>query len=165
MTGNPLDVAIDGEGFLAVQTQDGPRYTRDGRLSRNAEGILIGSAGHPMMADGGGEIVIPETARSITIAGDGTITVDEEEVGRLALYRIPDQSAAQRQPDELYASDQAELLETGLVRQGALEKSNVEPVRELVDMMELHRGYERLQSILEDEDRRIRKLVDNSVRV
>jgi flagellar basal-body rod protein FlgF len=165
LTGNPLDVAIEGEGFLAVETADGVRYTRDGRMTRDAQGTLIGSSGDPILADGGGTIEIPETARQIVIAGDGTVTVDEEEVGRLAVFALDDQSAAARGPDGLYASERAEPLPTALLRQGALEQSNVQPVRELVDLMELHRGYERMQSILDDEDQRIRKLVANVVRV
>ena len=164
-TGNPLDVAIDGEGFLAVETPGGVRYTRDGRMTRDGAGTLIGSSGQPMLADGGGTIEIPETARAIVIAGDGTVTVDEEEVGRLAVFRIENESGAVRGPDGLYASEQAEPLPTALVRQGALEQSNVQPMRELVDLMELQRGYERMQSILDDEDQRIRKLVANSARV
>jgi flagellar basal-body rod protein FlgF len=71
LTGNPLDVAVAGDEMLAVQTPGGLRYTRDGRMTRAADGTLLGLSGLPVAAAGGGTIAVPEQTRSLTIAGDG----------------------------------------------------------------------------------------------
>jgi flagellar basal-body rod protein FlgF len=166
LTGNPLDVAVVGDEMLAVQSPDGLRYTRDGRLARSADGTLVGLSGLPIAAVGGGTIEIPEQARSITIAGDGTVSADGEEVGQIGLFSLPMGAGLRRDADGLFTADGA-LPATegeGRLQQGAIEQSNVQPVQEIVDMMELQRGYERVQRLLDGEDERIRKLVDRAVR-
>jgi flagellar basal-body rod protein FlgF len=165
LTGNPLDVAVAGDELLAVQTPGGLRYTRDGRMTRAADGTLSGLAGHPVAAAGGGTIAIPEQARTITIAGDGTVTADGEEVGQIGLFALPPGAGLRREADGLLAADDAvEPAPEGRLQQGAIEDSNVQPIQELVDTMELQRGYERVQRLLDGEDERIRKLVDNAVK-
>ena len=76
LTKNPLDVAIDGKGFLAVQTPAGERYTRDGNLQINNQGQLVTQSGYPVMG-GSGPIVFQQTDKQITIAPDGNVTVLE----------------------------------------------------------------------------------------
>ncbi len=75
-TGNPLDVAIDGNGFLVVQTPRGERYTRNGSLQINATGQLVTSDGYPVLGDGG-PITLQPTDRQVSISRDGTISVRE----------------------------------------------------------------------------------------
>lgn len=164
VTGNPLDVAVVGDALLAVQTPQGPRLTRDGRMTRAADGTLTDLSGHAVTAAGGGAIQIPEQAREITIASDGTVTADGEEVGQIGLFAIP--SDLQREADGLFSGSGAPVPATdAALQQGALEQANVQPITELVDMMEVQRGYERVQRLLDGEDERIRKLVDRAVRV
>lgn len=163
-TGNQLDVALVGQGFLAVETAGGPRYTRDGRLNRGADGTLVDLDGRALLADGGGTIVLPEEAADVAVAADGTVTADGAEIGRLAIFRLPSHASWTRGADGLFESDAAEPAPDLLLQSGALEGSNVQPVREIVAMMELQRGYGRIQLVLDGEDERIRKLVDRAVR-
>jgi flagellar basal-body rod protein FlgF len=165
LTGNPLDVAVAGDEMLAVQTPGGLRYTRDGRMTRAADGTLLGLSGHPVAAAGGGTVAVPEQTRTITIAGDGTVTADGEELGQIGMFALPPGTGLRRQADGLFTVDGiVEPAPEGRLQQGAIEQSNVQPIQELVDMMELQRGYERVQRLLDGEDERIRKLVDNAVK-
>jgi flagellar basal-body rod protein FlgF len=165
LSGNPLDVAVAGDEMLAVQTPGGLRYTRDGRMTRAADGTLLGLSGHPVAAAGGGTIAVPEQTRTITIAGDGTVTADGEELGQIGMFALPPGTGLRRQADGLFTVDGiVEPAPEGRLQQGAIEQSNVQPIQELVDMMELQRGYERVQRLLDGEDERIRKLVDNAVK-
>ena len=95
-TGNPLDVAIDGEGMLVVQTANGERYTRNGALQLNNAGELVTSTGDKVLGDGG-VIVLQNTDRDIVITKDGTIKVREglslnsdSTRGKLRLVRFDD---------------------------------------------------------------------------
>jgi flagellar basal-body rod protein FlgF len=165
-TGNPLDVAIDGRGALAVQTPQGLRYTRDGRLRQAVDGTVLGSGGHPLVAVGGGTLQLPEEVRALVIAENGTVTADGEEVGQIAVFDLPQGAGLEREAGALFAAPlEPPLLPEGRLRQGMVEGSNVQPVRELAGMMELQRGYERVQKVLEGEDERIRKLVERAVRI
>jgi flagellar basal-body rod protein FlgF len=165
LSGNPLDVAVAGDEMLALQTPGGLRYTRDGRMTRAADGTLLGLSGHPVAAAGGGTVAVPEQTRTITIAGDGTVTADGEELGQIGMFALPPGTGLRRQADGLFTVDGiVEPAPEGRLQQGAIEQSNVQPIQELVDMMELQRGYERVQRLLDGEDERIRKLVDNAVK-
>ena len=75
-TKNPLDVAIDGKGFLVVQTPGGERYTRDGGLQINSQGQLVTAAGNPVLGTSG-PIVFQPTDKEISIAADGSVSVLE----------------------------------------------------------------------------------------
>lgn len=166
LTGNPLDVAIDGPGVLAVQTARGLRYTRDGRLNQAADGTILGSGGQPLVAVGGGTLQLPGEVRELVIAGDGTVTADGEEVGRIAIFDLPEGNGLERQADGLFAAPkELALLNEGRLHQGMIEGSNVQSIGELVSMMEVQRHYERVQNILDGEDERIRRLVDRAVRI
>jgi flagellar basal-body rod protein FlgF len=166
LTGNPLDVAIDGPGVLAVQTARGLRYTRDGRLSQSADGTILGSGGQPLVAVGGGTLQLPGEVRELVIAGDGTITADGEEVGRIAVFDLPEGNGLERQADGLFAAPkELASLNEGRLHQGMIEGSNVQSIGELVSMMEVQRHYERVQKVLDGEDERIRRLVDRAVRI
>jgi flagellar basal-body rod protein FlgF len=99
-TGNPLDVAIEGDGFLSIETAQGPRYTRDGRLQLDAQNRLVTAAGDPVLS-GGGPVVLDPALGALTIAADGTLSQGETQVGRLDLVRFDDRRGlleGRRQP-------------------------------------------------------------------
>src|SRR5450755_834679 len=133
-TGNPLDVAISGQAFLAVQAQGGERYTRDGNLQINAQGQLVTAAGNAVLGTGG-PIVFQPTDHDINISPDGTVTVLEgtnrtDSIrGKLRLASFADAQTLLKQGSNLYsageggAQPQADLKST--LRQGYIEKSNV----------------------------------------
>lgn len=153
-TDNALDVAIDGQGFLQVLLPDGRiGYTRDGALSRNAEGTLTTASGYVVQP----EITIPEEATQIVIAADGIVSVQTQgeaqmqEVGQITLASFANPRGLEPGGENLLlettASGPANVtapLEAGMGKlvQGALEGSNVNVVQELVDMIETQRAYE-----------------------
>ncbi|MFD0390308.1 hypothetical protein ACFQ4K_24895 [Tistrella bauzanensis] len=75
-TGAPLDVMIDGDGYFQVETPFGPRYTRNGKFSTDADGRLITTTGDPVMAAGGGTITVPLNQGPIQVGTDGTVATD-----------------------------------------------------------------------------------------
>jgi len=145
-TGRSLDVAANGNAWLAVQSLDGTEaYTRAGALEVNAEGVLVTSAGLPVIGDGG-PITVPANAR-IEVAIDGTISAAEvgerpQNVGRLKLV-VPD-GPLQRGADGLFRAADGDLPAepTARVQGGALEGSNVSPVETMVAMIAAARQFE-----------------------
>lgn len=153
-TGNALDVAINGRGFFEVLMPDGsPAYTRDGSFQINSQGELVTNAGYPVQPG----LQLPEGAQSVTIAGDGTITVqiagqaEGVQIGALVISDFINPAGLQAKGGNLYvetgASGPAQQGApgengAGLLVQGALEGSNVNVVEELVSMIETQRAYE-----------------------
>lgn len=154
MTGNSLDVAVDGRGFFQVQLPDGTAaYTRDGSFQVNAQGELVTSAGYRVQPG----ITIPDGAQSVTIGTDGVISVQlagqpaPVQVGSLQLVDFVNPAGLQARGENLLLESAASgaaqtgtpgLNGLGTVVQGALEGSNVNVVEELVAMIETQRAYE-----------------------
>jgi flagellar basal-body rod protein FlgF len=160
-TGNPFDFAIDGSGFFAVETAAGVRYTRDGRFSTNQLGELVTAAGHRVLDDGGSPIVVPAQVADLTLSAEGALSAaDGVLLGVLGIRELP-QGFLRREADGLFAAevDPEPALDPKVV-QGFLEGSNVNPVRELTDLIEAQRAYERGRAMLDTEDERIRRMVD-----
>ncbi|RPE70556.1 flagellar basal-body rod protein FlgG [Tibeticola sediminis] len=153
-TGNSLDLAINGNGFLQVLRADGTiAYTRDGSLQLNNQGQLVTGGGDLIQP----AITIPQAAQSITIAKDGTVTVTlpgqaaPQQVGTLQLASFVNPAGLQSIGDNLYLetgssgapnTGQPTLNGLGAVQQGFVEASNVNVVAELVDMISTQRAYE-----------------------
>jgi flagellar basal-body rod protein FlgF len=155
-TKNPLDVAIDGSGFLAVQTPDGERYTRDGNLHINTQGQLVTVAGNPVLG-ATGPIVLQQTDHDVNITPDGTITVVEGSGrtdsirGTLRVVSFTDAQKMLKEGLNLYSAGdggtpQADTKST--VRQGFIEKSNVNAVSEMSRMMEVSRAYTSIANLM-----------------
>jgi flagellar basal-body rod protein FlgF len=160
-TGGTLDLAVEGDGYFTVMTAAGERLTRAGAFTRNADGTIVNMDGHPLLDEGGGEIVVPFEAKAISVAADGTISVDGQPAAKLGLVRVEDQTRLFREAGVLFRADaQVEFVEDGRVVQGFLEQSNVSPVAELARMIEVQRAYEYGQKLLDSEDERIRKVVN-----
>jgi flagellar basal-body rod protein FlgF/flagellar basal-body rod protein FlgG len=160
-TGNPLDVAIDGDGFLVVQTPRGERYTRNGSLQINANGELVTSAGDLVMGDGG-PIKFQNTDHEISINPDGTITVREgsnttsdSARGKLRLVRFDQVEQLQKDGSSLFAAPNGVTPQaapaTVRVAQGALEQSNVRGVVEMARMIEVTRTYTQIAGMLQQQ--------------
>ena len=150
-TGRNLDIAIQGEGFLAVQAPDGSEaYTRAGDLRVNSGGLLTNGAGH-LVLGGGGPLAMPPNV-SLTIGTDGTVTVQPIGQGPEALVIVdrvklvnPDVKALSKGPDGLLHLPQGEVATADpnvTITAGALEQSNVNVAMTLVNMIELSRQYE-----------------------
>jgi flagellar basal-body rod protein FlgF len=157
-TKNPLDVAISGSAFLAVQTPAGERYTRDGGLQLNNQGQLVTIAGNPVLGTSG-PIVFQPTDHDINISPDGTITVVEGNTrtdsirGKLRLVSFADAQKLLKEGLNLYAagegSAQPDLKST--IQQGFIEKSNVNAVAEMSRMIEVTRAYTQISTLLQQQ--------------
>lgn len=159
-TGGALDLAIEGEGYFTVMTPAGERLTRAGAFTRDADGRIVNMDGHPLLDEGGGEIVIPFEARHVNVSADGTLSADDEPVARIGLVTVEDQSKLFREAGVLFRADTPPTpVESGKVLQGFLEQSNVNPVAELSRMVEVQRAYEYGQKLMDTEDDRIRLVV------
>lgn len=154
VTGNSLDMAIDGEGYFQVQLPGGKLgYTRAGNFSRSADGQLVTAQGYPVQP----AITVPQDAASITVGNDGTVSVTTAgsstptEIGQITIASFANPAGLQALGDnflaETAASGAAQVGPPGdgvrgSIRQGMLESANVNVVEELVDMIECQRAYE-----------------------
>jgi len=156
-TKNPLDVAIDGNAFLAVQTPAGERYTRDGGLQINSQGQLVTASGDLVLGTGG-PIVFQPTDKEINIAADGNIsvlqgtsTIDSLR-GKLRLVSFTQAQRLLKEGSNLYSAGQGATAQPDLtahVRQGYIEKSNVNAVAEMSRMIEVTRTYTQVSAMLQ----------------
>ena len=150
-TGNQLDVAIKGEGFFAVQTPAGERYTRDGAFTLNPDGQLTTHDGYPVLG-GGGPIQLDPEETSITINGDGTITTETGEVGRLRIVTFDDVQTLNRKSQNLFEGENPRALETPRLAQFALEGANVDSINQISQMIEVQRSYQELANIMRQQN-------------
>ena len=159
-TGNPLDVAIDGNAFLVVQTPRGQRYTRNGSLQINATGQLVTSEGDPVLGDSG-PITFQPNDHQVSISRDGTISVREgtsnvdSARGKLRLVTFANLQQLQKDGGSTFnptngAQPQPAPPEAGLV-QGAVEKSNVRGMVEMSRMIEITRTYTNISEMLKQQ--------------
>jgi flagellar basal-body rod protein FlgF len=155
-TGNPLDVAIDGNAFMVVQTPRGERYTRNGALQINSTGQLVTSEGFRVLGDGG-PIQFQTTDKEILIARDGQISTPEGTRGKLRLVKFD--GAVQRLTKDggsTFAAPQGVqpvqvTPEERHVLQGSLERSNVRSVIEMTRMIEVTRAYSSVATMLQNQ--------------
>ncbi|WNL47247.1 flagellar basal-body rod protein FlgG [Dyella sp. BiH032] len=153
-TGNSLDLAIEGRGFLQVTMPDGTvAYTRDGSMHLDQNGQIVTASGYALDP----AIVIPQNAQSVTIGTDGTVSAKlpgqaaPQQIGTLQLADFINPAGLQPSGDNLYLETassgapqigQPGLNGLGTVAQGSLESSNVNVVEQMVDMIETQRTYE-----------------------
>jgi flagellar basal-body rod protein FlgF len=153
ITGNPLDVAIEGDGFFMVQGPNGPLYTRDGAFTLNGAGQLVTSEGRAVLNSGGSPIAFDPQGESPTIGRDGSISVGGVEVGRIGTAAFANPEALQKVGDNLWRADgQATQPFEGVLAQGAIEGSNVRPVVELTRLLEISRAYQSAARIVSGAD-------------
>ncbi|ALK96035.1 flagellar basal body rod protein FlgG [Massilia sp. WF1] len=173
-TGQSLDVAISGNGFLQVRRPDGtPAYTRAGQLQVDSNGVLVNAQGLPLVP----QITVPNNATAITIGENGMVSatvpgaVAPTELGQLTLTsfinpaglqamgeNLFQETAASGNPNEGKAGDGA----FGKIKQGALEGSNVQVVEEMVDMIAAQRTYEMNTKVLSAADNMLQYLAQAS---
>lgn len=144
-TGRDLDIAIEGDGFLAVETSSGVRYTRNGHLQRGPEGTLTTEDGGVVLGENG---PITLADGMVTIGDDGTVRAGGEVAGRLSVVRFDDPRALSRDRGGalLHAANQAARpVDEPSVHVGALEQSNVSVVERVAEITNLARSFEALQ--------------------
>lgn len=152
-TGNPLDMGISGNGFFRVEMPDGTiAYTRDGNFSRDSSGMLVTNSGLPLAE----QIEIPVEAKAVEVSQDGTVTAlmsnnDKIELGQIELARFSNPGGLEAKGGNLFMETQASGMAFvdrpgsegfGTLQQGFLESSNVDVVKEMVQLIEAQRAYE-----------------------
>ncbi len=158
-TGNPLDVALSGTGWLAYRTEDGrTAYGRDGRFSIDADGNLVTVTGTQVLDIGGGTIAVPPDAGSIEIASDGTLSTEAGvPLARIGVFDLPGIQSFERLGGGLFVPPEGQqagavpALGTTVV-QGSLEASNLQPIVEMTRLMEIQKAYERATKITQTHD-------------
>lgn len=162
-TGNPLDLAIEGDGFFEVATPDGARLTRAGNFVVDGDGRLITKQGYPVQREGGGEFQF--TGSDVVISSTGEVFERGESVGKLSLVKVGNKDALLKQGMNLYSyKDTIDPL-VGIatdakVSQGALEGSNVNVIREMTDMIAATRTFESTQKAIQAYDQMAGKVVN-----
>jgi flagellar basal-body rod protein FlgF len=173
-TGNSLDVAIEGKGFLAVQTPNGERYTRNGALQVNASGELVTGEGFQVLGESG-PITLQPKDRDITISLDGTISVregnsakTESQRGKLRVVAFDNPGHLQKDGAGTFAAPQnmtPQADTTSRLMQGAVEKSNVRAVVEMTRMIEVTRSYTQVATMLQQQADLQRTAIDKLAEV
>lgn len=158
-TGGSFDFAIQGPGFFLVQTPEGERLTRAGSFTPSAEGELVTQDGFPLLDAGGAPVFVPPDAKGVALAGDGTLSANGQPIAQLGLWQSADPMALRHQSGTLFSADTLEPVEGGMILQGMLEDSNVEPVSEITRMITVQRAYELGQKFLDAEDERVRGVI------
>ncbi len=169
-TGNPLDLAINGQGFFQVQMPDGTTgYTRDGNFQVDAQGQLVTSAGHPVVPP----VMVPAQAQSVTIGKDGAVSVQlagsatPQKVAQLQLAVFTNPAGLDPRGGNLFAETAASGAPqaanpgadgTGSINQAMLEGSNVNVVEELVAMIQAQRAYEINSKAIQTSDQMLARL-------
>jgi flagellar basal-body rod protein FlgF len=173
-TGNPLDVAIEGDGFLVVQTARGERYTRNGALQINAIGELVTSAGDRVVGESG-PITFQTTDHDIVINPDGSIRVREgssattdSSRGKLRLVEFGQPQQLSKDGSSTFmvnADQQPRAAANARIVQGAVEKSNVSGVIEMTRLIEVTRSYTEVASLLQQQSDLRRNALDKLAEV
>ncbi len=141
-TDAPFDLAINGKGYFVVQTPAGDRYTRDGHFQLDQDGNLVTSDGNKVMGEGG-EITFSPDDGDIHIAGDGTISGQQGQLGKVRLVSFDDERGMINEGSNLYSTTESpKAADQGTIHQGMLESSNVDPVVEISHMIEVMRAYQ-----------------------
>lgn len=160
-TGNPMDVALTGQGYFTVDTASGRRYTRNGSFRLNDQRQLVDGTGLPVLSDSGQPITIPEGTSSVQVKGDGTVATELGPVARLNVVTFRQEQMMVEVGNGLYVSDEEPqpAPPDTKVAQGMLEQSNVKPVVEMTQMIEISRQYQQAQKMVENEHERIRNVI------
>lgn len=149
-TGNPLDIAVQGDAWLGIQTPTGTVYTRDGRMQITATGDLQSIDGYPILDVGGAPMRVDPTGGPLEIAKDGMITQNNLQVGAIGLFTIDQNAKLTRYensgviPDKP-ATPSLDFRHVGIL-QGHVEGSNVNPMWELTQLIMVSRTYEAVTS-------------------
>ncbi len=148
-TGNPLDLAIEGQGFFAVETPNGPRYTRDGSFHRSQKGMLVTSADEPVLSSTGQPIAVPPG--EVSIGADGVLSVAGGAVATVGVYTFPPGVQLTPEGANRYVAPvgvKPTLQRDATVHQGAIEGANQDVVQGTMDLIVMQRQAEMMQKAL-----------------
>lgn len=161
-TGNSFDLAIAGDGYFAIETPQGVRYTRNGSFVRSGDGRLVTYEGQPVLNRNGQPVTIPDGG-SVSIGADGRIAVDDVEVDTLQFVQFADERNLLQRGQNLYeaVNDEQPVQAEGVIEQGMLERSNVNVVSEMINLINAYRAYEANSKTVVTQDSLLDKAVNN----
>lgn len=160
-TGARLDFAISGRGFFAVDTPDGIAYTRDGRFLLGPDGAVLTRDGMPVLDAGGGPLVLPRGSADVSVAKDGTVTVDGMPAGRIGVFDGESVQAMRKAGAGRFVSgEELEPMDSPVILQGMVEDSNVNGVAEMTRLIDVTRAYGTAEALADAADRLTRSAVE-----
>lgn len=152
-TDNPLDLAVDGEAWFALQTGNGVIYTRDGRLKMDANGLLQSVNGYAVLDAGGQQIQLDPEAGTPLILENGEVRQGDDPIGAIGLFTIPDDAKLSRQDNSGVVPDKPAVpvqeFTQNAIRQGYVEGANINPVREMTKLIMITRAFESASNMIE----------------
>ena len=160
-TGNPFDLALAGDGYFTVNTPRGPRLTRDGRFGPMPNGTLADSSGNAVLDTNGQPIQLAPTDTQVTIAGDGTLSSQNGQLGKIGVVQPTDPAQLAAEGGTLFRANGATTaVPAPGVLQGAVEGSNVQPVTEVTRMMDGLRQFQFVSQFVQAESDRQQAVID-----
>ncbi len=163
-TGNPFDLAIEGDGFFVVDTPAGRRYTRAGNFTLDAKNQLVTQEGYPVLGNGAPIVLQDTTGKGVWLSNDGRFYVDEADVAKIDVVTFENPQGLKKLGRNLFDATDASGAEkpaNSPVRQGYLEDSNVNPLETMVLLIDLYRTYEAEQKALQSADQLDNRAVNN----
>lgn len=160
-TGNPLDLAIHGEGWFVIDRPDGVAYTRNGHFTLNERGQITTTGGYPVLGTDGTPITLTVEDRDVEISADGTVSTPLGRKGRLDIVKFPEGAELTKDGETLFKTSAApEPATAAKVVQGMVEHSNVRPVVEVTNMIWALRSYQSATEVTKGEDGLLREAID-----
>ncbi len=164
-TSNPLDLAINGDGFFVLGTPGGERYTRSGNFQMDATGQLVTRSGEPVLSDSGEPFFMSPEDSNIEIARDGTISTENGVLGKIAVVSFANRQEMRVVAGGMYSTSQPPVpVEQPVIAQGMLEGSNVKPIAEMTRMIEVSRSYQSTKNFVQREDERMKEMIKEFAR-
>jgi flagellar basal-body rod protein FlgF len=164
-TGNPLDLALRGDGFFAVETPQGERFTRNGRFTLSPERELTDAEGNAVLDDRGRPITFGAADTRIEVMGDGTVRSENGVLGKLRIVRFEGMQALRPEGNQRFATDEPPVaVERPGVIQGAVEGSNVQTVLELNRITRNTRAFQGAVNFADAENDRLKTAVERILR-
>lgn len=159
-TGNTFDLAMTGDGWFTVNTPNGPRLTRDGRFGLLPSGTISDGAGNPVLDTNGQPIQLSPTDTQISIAGDGTVSSENGQLGRIGAVSVNPMQLVGEGGTLFRATAPTTAVASPGIVQGATEDSNVQPVLEMSRMMSGLREYQFMSEFIQAEADRQQNAID-----
>ncbi|NHO32919.1 flagellar basal-body rod protein FlgF [Acetobacter fallax] len=160
-TGNPLDIAITGEGFFSVMTAQGVRLTRNGRFQRLADGRITDGAGNTLLDRTGQPVQLRPEDRTINLASDGTLSTENGVAAEIGLVTVDNPYTLSGEGNQVFrATTPTRQMDTKELRQGMVEGSNVNAMTEMTQLVQLQRDFEVASNLVESESTRRQNAID-----
>jgi flagellar basal-body rod protein FlgF len=161
-TGNPFDMAIEGSGLFVVSTRTGIMYTRNGQFTLSSDKKLVTMDGNPVMGEGGADITID--GKDVKIEADGSVYVDGQRIDRIKVVEFADTKDLRNVGRSLFANANSGNTESPAskfaIKQASYEASNVDVMKEMVELINAMRAYESYSKVDQSVDETLSKLID-----